>query len=154
MAHVHAEQEAVIAAPADVVYGILADYHQHHPHVLPKQYFSDLTVEEGGQGAGTTFRVRTHALGVEHAYHMRVTEPEPGRVLAETDIDSGLVTTFTVTPTNDGTHARVRIATDWETSPGLAGIIEKLLTPMVMRRIYAKELRQLDEYARNTQTPA
>lgn len=151
MAHLHAEQEALIAAPADVVYGILSDYHQHHPRILPKQYFSDLEVEEGGQGAGTTFRVRTHALGTERAYYMRVTEPEPGHVLAETDIDSGLVTTFTVTPAQSDTHARVRIATDWETSPGLAGIVEKFLTPVIMRRIYMKELRQLDEYARSIQ---
>lgn len=154
MARAHAEQEAVIAAPPDLVYEILADYHRHHPQVLPKEYFSDLRVEEGGQGAGTTFRVRTHFLGLERAYHMQVSEPEPGRVLAETDVESGLVTTFTVTPANDGTHTRLRIATDWETSPGFAGVVEKLLTPSMMRRIYAKELQQIETYAQSSQPSA
>lgn len=154
MARIHAETEAVVSASPDIVYEILADYREHHPQILPEAYFSDLQVEEGGQGAGTTFRVRTHFLGVEQGYYMTVSEPEPGRVLAETDVDSGLVTTFTVTPADDGAHARVRIATEWEASPGLAGVFERLFTPLVMRRIYAKELQQLDEYARNRQLPA
>jgi hypothetical protein len=42
----------------------------------------------------------------------RVAEPEPGRVLSETDLDNGLVTTFTVQPDGDG--SRVRIETRYE----------------------------------------
>ncbi len=74
---------------------------------------------------------------------MTVSEPEPGRVLAETDTATGLVTTFTLTPEDSGRQTRVRIATDWTTQPGVAGLIEKWTTPPVMQRIYHTQLRQL-----------
>ncbi len=145
----HAEAAAVIAArPADI-YAVLADYRNEHPHILPKAYFSALEVEQGGRGAGTVFRVRTRFLGVERSYHMVVSEPEPGRVLVETDIGSGLATTFTVTPLDNGERARVQIATDWKTSAGLGEMVEKALTPPIMWRIYRAELRQLAAYVQN-----
>ena len=39
--------EREIAAPADVVYSIVADYMRHHPRILPPA-ISGLVVEEGG----------------------------------------------------------------------------------------------------------
>lgn len=146
MRRLHAEATAVIPAPPATVYGILADYHNGHPHILPKEYFAGLTVEVGGQGAGTIFVVRTRELGRERAYRMVVREPEPGRVLTETDESSGLVTTFTVTPIQAGQQARVQIATDWEARPGLAGIVEGLVMPMLMRRVFLRELAQFAAY--------
>lgn len=44
---------------------------------------------------------------------MEVSEPLPGRILAETDRASGAVTTFTVTPQDNGARAHVEIATEW-----------------------------------------
>lgn len=146
MPRAHAEAAAVIEArPADV-FAILSDYREHHPQILPKEYFPSIQVEQGGQGAGTVFRVTTRALGVERRYHMIVTEPEPGRVLVETDSAVDLVTTFTVTPVDQGQRAHVHIATDWAPAPGIAGWLEQKLTPLIMRRIYHKELRQLAAY--------
>jgi hypothetical protein len=147
MTQAHAEMSAVVPAPPEDVYAVLADYRTGHPRILPRQYFSDLVVEEGGRGAGTVIRVSTRALGVERAYHMDVSEPEPGRVLVETDRISGLATSFTVTPAGDG-GSLVRIATTWQTKPGIAGLLERLTTPPIMRRIYAAELRQLADYVR------
>jgi hypothetical protein len=72
-----------------------------------------------------------------------ITEPSPGRVLAETDAVSGTVTTFTVDPADDGGRARVTIATDLPVRPGLAGYLEAALAAATLRRIYARELQLL-----------
>lgn len=39
---------AVIAAPAPVVYSIIADYRHGHPSILPPRYFDNLEVLAGG----------------------------------------------------------------------------------------------------------
>ena len=48
----------VMNAPAAKVYEVLSDYQEGHPAILPRKYFIDLTVEEGGRGAGTVFLVK------------------------------------------------------------------------------------------------
>ena len=120
MSHVHTEASGVISMPPDKVYAILADYRAGHPNVLPKAYFKSLSVEQGGIGAGTTIHVQLSVMGIRRESHMRVSEPEPGRVLAETDVQTGLVTTFIVDPAPAG-QSTLRITTDWESAPGLAG---------------------------------
>jgi hypothetical protein len=136
----------IINAPAEQVYTILADYQNHHPHILPKA-FSGVEIEQGGYGAGTVLQVHTQALGIKQTYHMQVTEPEPGRVLAETDLKTGLVTTFRVVPRGNQ-QAEVTIATEWDSQPGLKGLLERFINPLFMRRIYRQELQNLDHYAR------
>ncbi len=54
---------AFIKARPQKVYAILADYHRHHPLILPKEYFRELDVREGGVGAGTRMRIQMHVLG-------------------------------------------------------------------------------------------
>ena len=73
---------------------------------------------------------------------MKVSEPEPGRVLQEEDAATGVLTTFTVDALND-TQARVTIATTARSSSGLKGWLEKMTTPGIMRRIYRQELAQI-----------
>jgi hypothetical protein len=58
---------------------------------------------------------------------------------------SSLVTTFTVTPVDDGKRSRVQIATEWDARPGIRGVLEKVLYPPAMKRIYDKELVKLAE---------
>jgi hypothetical protein len=41
---------AIIHAPAARVYDILADYRQHHPRIVPPEYFRKIEVVEGGVG--------------------------------------------------------------------------------------------------------
>ncbi|MFL5823337.1 MAG: SRPBCC family protein [Solirubrobacteraceae bacterium] len=137
--------ERAIDAPTEAVYGYLADMREHHPHFLPPA-FSDFRVETGGVGAGTITTFRVSAGGRSRAYRMQVAEPEPGRVMTETDMNSSLVTTFTVEP--QGTGSLVRIATGWQGASGIGGFFERLFAPRVMRGIYDDELERLNAYAR------
>jgi hypothetical protein len=66
---------------------------------------------------------------------VRVAEPEPGRVLTESDTASSLVTTSTVSPQGDA--SLVRIATAWKGAGGIGGLFERMFAPRVMRAIYA-----------------
>lgn len=133
----------IVGAPAREVYALLSDYRGGHPRVLPEGYFESLDVESGGVGAGTVFRVRMRALGQTREMRMAVTEPVPGRVLAETDVDTGLVTRFTVEPAGPG-HSKVTIATEWRPKPGVLGELERRVSSAVMSRIYVRELAKLD----------
>jgi uncharacterized protein YndB with AHSA1/START domain len=150
MAEIRMAVERVIAAPADRVYQYLADYEHRHPRFLPPA-FSDVRVEAGGVGAGTVLSFRLTAAGRTRPYRVQVAEPEPGRVLTESDLGSSLVTTFTVTP--EGSASRVRIDTRWDGAGGIGGFFERLFAPRVLRRLYADELARLDAYARE-QAPA
>lgn len=144
MAQIEVIAEADVHAPAETVYGYIADIREHHARFLPPA-FSDFEVESGGVGAGTITRFKITAGGRTRSYRMRVDEPEPGRVLTETDLESSLVTTWTVTP--EGDSARVRIATSWQGAGGIGGFFERLFAPRVLRGLYADELARLDAYA-------
>ena len=147
MSQVNVAVSATINAPATEVYPILADYRNHHPHILPKAYFTGLEVVEGGTGAGTVFQAGLKMMGQEQRFRMRVTEPEPGRVIAETDLDTDLVTKFIVEPRGQA-QSEVPIATTFQAGPGLKGWLERLVVPGYLRRVYRVELQQLDEYVR------
>lgn len=144
MGTIEVSAERLVEAPAATVYRCLADMREH-PRFLPPA-FSDFQVEEGGVGAGTVTRFKVTAGGRTREYRMTVAEPEPGRVLSESDQNSSLVTTFTVDP--EGERSRVRISTTWEGAGGVGGFFERLFAPRVMRGIYADELERLDSYAR------
>jgi uncharacterized protein YndB with AHSA1/START domain len=142
---IHVAAERVIQAPPDQVYTYLSDMREHHPRFLPPA-FSDFEVESGGVGAGTVTRFNLSAGGRTRSYRMQVAEPEPGRVLTESDTESTLVTTFTVEPAGGG--SRVQITTTWDGAGGIGGFFERTFAPRVMKRLYAEELERLDEYAR------
>jgi hypothetical protein len=137
--------EGKVEAPADTVYRYIADMREHHPRFLPPA-FSDFRVESGGVGAGTVTRFKLTAGGRTREYQMNVAEPEPGRVLTESDTSSSAVTTFTVTP--QGGASLVQISTTWDGAPGIGGFFERMFAPRVMRAIYLDELNRLDAYAR------
>ena len=139
-----------MGAPADVVYGYLADMRDHHPKFLPPA-FSDFQVESGGVGAGTVARYKMTAGGRTREYRMQVAEPDPGRVITESDMNSTAVTTFTVSP-QDGASL-VRISTAWDGASGIGGVFERMFAPRVLRAIYADELKRLDAYAREHNAP-
>jgi hypothetical protein len=145
MATLDVSAERPVGAPANEVYRYLADMREHHPRFLPPA-FSGFKVESGGVGAGTVIRYTLTAGGRTRSYRAAVAEPEPGRVLTESDTTSSAVTTFTVTP--DGTTSRVRIATSWQGAGGIGGFFERLFAPRVLRSLYADELQRLDAYAR------
>ena len=148
MSTIHVEATEIINARPEAVYAVFSDYRVGHPAVLPKPYFTDLRVEQGGQGSGTIVQADMAVFGVKRSYRLTVTEPEPGRVLMETDPDAGVVTKFIVEPVSGGQQSRVTISSDSRRSAGFAGLMERLMNPPITRRIYRQELRQLADYLR------
>lgn len=145
MAAVSVSAERTVDAPADTVYGYIADMREHHPRFLPPA-FSDFRVESGGVGAGTVTRFKLRVGGRTREVQSRVAEPEPGRILSESDTASSAVTTFTVAP--QGAVSLVRISTTWEPAGGIGGLLERMFAPRMLRALYADELERLDAYAR------
>lgn len=149
MRQIYVKASAVLNAHPENVYAAIADYQHGHPHIVPKENFSDLQVERGGYGAGTIHSFKFKAMGVVKTFRQCVTEPQPGRVLVEQDIDApqNTTTTFTVIPVENGQKARVEIATTMNPSSGLTGVVERVVVPVINRRVYRKELKLLEAFA-------
>jgi len=139
------DASALIAAPPSVVYALISDYRRGHPSILPPEYFEDLVVEEGGQGAGTRVRFTMKAFGTKKISRARITEPHPGRVMVETVEDRGIVTTFTVEPSQSD-ESKVTLTTEYP-AKGIRGWFEALVVPRYLRKVYAAELRLLAQRA-------
>jgi hypothetical protein len=138
---------AVIPARRERVYSLIANYHEGHPRILPKQ-FSGLMVEQGGVGAGTVIRFQMSVLGRKQTFRAAITEPDPGRVLVETDLDSnGAVTTFTVDPGTAPADSHVTISTELPVRSGVLGTVERKVTTLLLRPIYMRELANLARVA-------
>jgi hypothetical protein len=146
VAPVQISAERVIPAPAPSVYALLADYRTGHPSILPPA-FSNFSVLEGGIGSGTRIRFTLTLAGRANTSEGDVSEPEPGRVLAETYPDNGSVTTFTVEPVG-GDRSHLTIATIWPVRRGLAGLIERLMVPRLLAPLYRDELDLIEQWAR------
>jgi hypothetical protein len=134
---------AVIPAPPKRVYEILANYHEHHPRIVPPQYFRRIDVLQGGIGAGTRTRIEMRVLGVTRVFEHVVSEPEPGRVLVESEPDGANPTTFTVEPAQAGA-TQLTISTELKGR----GAIEAWLSSLMLPRIYRAELARITEYVR------
>ena len=143
MANLQVESSAIIDAPPQEVYELISDYQAGHPRILPKKYFPEMTVESGGKGAGTVIRLKSKMGGQERAMRMEVSEPEPGRVIVEKDTASDMTTTFTITPHDGGEKSNVSIRTEWTPGGGVMGLMERLFSPGILKRVYAEELQQL-----------
>jgi hypothetical protein len=147
MAQIRAAASAEIPASPDTVYSILADYRDGHPCILPKSAFDGIEVERGGTGAGTIIRVHTKAGGMKRTMRMEVTEPDPGHILVETDLERGIVTTFTVESLDSGSRSSVEILTIWEPK-GFMGLIARIVAPSMLQKVYVEELQNLVHVAR------
>src|SRR5579859_5568531 len=138
---------AIIPARRERVYSLISNYRDGHPRILPKQ-FSNLTVEQGGVGAGTIIRFQMSVFGKKQTFRAAITEPDPGRVLAETDLDTnGAITTFTVNPGTAPADSSVTISTELRVRAGFLGKIEKTLSTWLLRPMYVKELENLARVA-------
>lgn len=134
-----------INATADSIYTVISDYQNHHPHILPEAYFDGLDVVEGGIGAGTRIDVHAKVMGRKQTLHMGVTEPQPGRVLTETDLDGGMKTTFVMEPLGEEKTA-VTITLAWPPASGLQSLFNRLFLPRYIRGMLQAELEQLADY--------
>lgn len=141
-----ASAERNIDAPASRVFHYIRDFREHHPRFLPPQ-FSDFQIESGGVGSGTVHSFKMALGGRTSQYRVRVGEPQPGRMLIESDPSRRMLTTFTVDSELDGS-SRVRVETRWHVD-GFRGFIERLVAPRMLRRVYRAELNLLDRYARD-----
>ncbi len=146
MSDIHVQVSKLIEATPERVYNTIADYQKGHRAILPKRYFTDMTVLEGSQGAGTVIKVKMNVMGARRHFRLQVSEPEPGRVLVESDPESGTITTFTIDAVDQGQSSRVTIETIAKANSGLRGFMEKLFNPAITRRIYQEELELLADY--------
>jgi hypothetical protein len=147
MSTFHVEESLVIEARAEALYAVVADYRVGHPAILPRPFFQGLTVETGGVGAGTVVRGTVKVMGKLYPLHHRISEPEPGRILQESDLDKpGEFTRFLFEPLNGEAQTRVTIATEFLASPGLMGVMERLTKPGLVHKMYQQELRNLADY--------
>jgi polyketide cyclase/dehydrase/lipid transport protein len=138
---------AIIPARRERVYSLISNYNDGHPRILPKQ-FSSLVVEQGGVGAGTVIRFQMSMFGKKQTFRAAITEPDPGRILVETDLDTnGAVTTFTINPGGAPADSQVTISTEVPVRSGFLGKIERTMTTLLLRPIYIKELQNLARVA-------
>lgn len=145
MRKVHISAERLIDAPADVVYQCIADYRNHHrpsPGFLPSA-FHDQQVLRGGFGDGTVIRFSMTLAGTTRTMTTEITEPEPGRVLVESERQ--VRTVFTVEPV--GRQCRVRFDTVMQAA-GLEGLMLQFFARRLLEPLYADEQARLEEYAR------
>ena len=138
---------ATIPARRERVYSLIANYNDGHPRILPRQ-FTSLVVEQGGVGAGTIIRFQMSVFGKKQTFRAAITEPDPGRVLVETDLDAnGAVTTFTVNTGGAPADSHVTISTELPVRSGVLGKIERTLSTLLLRPLYVKELENLARVA-------
>jgi uncharacterized protein YndB with AHSA1/START domain len=141
MALVEATTERIVAAEPERVYDALADYAGTRSQVLPGQ-FSEYEVREGGKGAGTVVHWKLQATSKRvRDCLFDVTAPTPGQ-LVETDRNSTMVTTWTVTPAGEG-RSKVVATTAWQGATGVGGFFERTFAPKGLNRIYDDVLGRL-----------
>ena len=138
---------AGVRGPATQVYRLIADFDRHHPRFLPPA-LTGFRVEEAAWTRGTVHSFRMNAGGRGPRFHMRVEEPDPGRVLTESDQGPSMVTTWIVDPGGPG--CRVRGGDPLAGCEWVGELFERLFAPWVLRRLYADELERLDRYVRTT----
>ncbi len=151
MPRIQVQSSQTISVPASTIYSILADYRNGHPEILPQRYFREFVIERGGVGAGTIIRFQMRGFGIVRTFRVEITEPEPGRTLVETDLETRITTRFAVHSTAER-QAHVTVATQW-TSPGIRGWFETLLAPGFLRRVHAETLDNLARLATSGERP-
>jgi carbon monoxide dehydrogenase subunit G len=137
MGYVEVEESLLVGAQPEKVYRVLADP-KHHKHILPEEFTS--YGEEADGMVAFTLKVG----GVERHMRVRTEQAEPNRLFREIEVDSNIATEFILEPHHDGTV--VTISMKYETKRTIAGWIEKLTVPLLLRPLYKKELVKLGRY--------
>jgi hypothetical protein len=146
MAQVKARTARVIEAPAEKVRAALADYETVRPSILTEQY-RDYRVEAGGRGAGSRVHwVLQATKSRQRDQLVEVSEPAEGRIV-ESDTNSSMVTTWTVTP-QGADRSEVTVETTWNGAGGIGGFFERTFAPRGLARIHDGVLAKLDGVVR------
>jgi hypothetical protein len=142
MAQVTARTARTIDAPADRVRAALADYETVRPSILTEQY-RDYRVESGGQGAGSRVHwVLQATKSRQRDQLVEVSVPGEDRIV-ESDTNSSMVTTWTVTP-RGADRSEVAVETTWDGAGGIGGFFERTFAPRGLARIHDGVLAKLD----------
>jgi hypothetical protein len=107
-----------------------------------------LRVEQGGVGSRTRIDLGLKVAGIVNRITAVIEEPEPGKVLAEVAPDGRMRTVFTVAPEGED-RCRVRMSTEVVPAGGPKGLVEKLILPRFLPKLFADELALLDAYAQS-----
>jgi hypothetical protein len=142
MGKVTASAAQTISASADRVIAALGDYNGTRAAMLT-EHFSEYEVREGGKGAGTVVHWKLAATS-KRVRDCLVTVTAPTEnTLVETDANSSMVTTWTVTPAGDGTST-VTVETSWNGASGVGGFFERTFAPGGLKKIYDAQLARLE----------
>ncbi|MGU3290934.1 SRPBCC family protein [Williamsia sp. M5A3_1d] len=139
MAQVSATQSIDINAAPDAVLAALSDYTVVRPQILPEQYL-DYQVVSGKAGAGTVAQWTLQATK-KRSRNVKATVTTDGNSITETDANSTMVTTYTVTPAGSG--STVSTTTAWQGAGGIGGFFEKTFAPKGLNRIQSALLGNL-----------
>ncbi len=150
MTQVRVIKSAVIDAPPAAVYAVLRDYHVGHPAILPPQ-FTGIHVETGGYGAGTIGRADMKMFGQKTSFRFEVSEPDPGRVMVEANLDGSVVTAFIVESENGGRQSHVTFDSEFYFPDNPGGWLRHWLMIPMIHRMYQEELGILNRYMRARQ---
>ncbi len=146
MAQVRARTARTIGAPAEKVRAALADYETVRPSILTEQY-RDYRVETGGKGAGSRVRwVLQATKSRQRDQLVEVSVPAEDRIV-ESDTNSSMVTTWTVTPEGPDS-SEVSVETTWNGAGGIGGFFERTFAPRGLARIHDGVLAKLDGVVR------
>jgi uncharacterized protein YndB with AHSA1/START domain len=151
MSHIHVKVERIVDAKPEAVYEMLTDYRWKRPQILTAN-FLDYTVGKGGTGAGTEIHYRLHAARRERPYTMLIEEPIKGLAITERDLNSSLLTTWTLTPVGNGERTKVHLDSEWEGGTGVGGFFERTFAPMGLSSIYGEMLSNLARLVQPPQT--
>ncbi|GAA4481380.1 SRPBCC family protein [Rhodococcus olei] len=139
MGQVSASSSVEVAAAPEAALAAVADYQTVRPRVLSEQY-SDYAVLQGGQGNGTVVQWALKATE-KRTRNVKATVTVAGDTVTETDANSSMVTTWTVTP--HGTGSTITTTTSWKGAGGIGGFFEKTFAPIGLKKIQAAVLANL-----------
>ncbi|MGW6692874.1 SRPBCC family protein [Rhodococcus sp. NPDC054953] len=139
MGQVSASSSVEVAAVPEAALAAIADYQTVRPRILSEHY-SDYRVLEGGQGAGTVASWAIKATE-KRTRNVTATITVSGDTVTETDANSSMVTTWTVTP--HGSGSTVTTTTAWNGAGGIGGFFERTFAPLGLKKIQAEVLAKL-----------
>lgn len=142
MGQVTAVAEATVPATPARVLEVLADYREARPAILTPHY-TEYEVLEGGVGAGTVAQWHLHATE-KRVRHVVADIVVTSDSVVETDRNSSMVTTWTVSPELQDT--KVVVTTTWNGAGGIGGFFERTFAPKGLQRIYDEVLQNLAAY--------
>ncbi|WP_026919735.1 SRPBCC family protein [Gordonia shandongensis] len=139
MGQVTATTAVQINAAPEAVAAAVADYATVRPAILPANY-RDYRVDAGGTGDGTVVHWILQATE-KRSRDVLADVTVSGGTVTETDRNSTMVTTYTVTSAGSG--SQVETTTTWKGAGGIGGFFEKTFAPMGLKRIQGELLGNL-----------